>query len=252
MKIMVLGAGDVGRTVVEALHEEHDVTVVDIDPVWLAALSDRYDVRTVEGNGTTREVLHKARVRETDLLIACTAREESNLVCAMLVKRLSDAQTIVRTTSMEYLEAWREREIEVDFMVSSELETANAISTIVGIPAARQTDVFAEGKVQIVEFDVPADASADALICRKLRDADIPADSKVVGLIRGERMVLPGGDEEILPGDRVVVIGSPASARTCSSPTTAARRVAGEEPRRRRVGAVTASPRARRPARPRG
>ncbi len=216
MKIMVLGAGDVGRTVVEALHDEHEVTVIDIDQEWLAALSDRYDVRTIEGNGTTREVLRKAGVGETSLLIACTAREESNLVCAMLVKRLSEARTIVRTTSMEYLDAWREREIDVDFMVSSELETANAISTIVGMPAARQTDVFAEGKVQIVEFDVPADASADTLIGRRLREAEIPAESKVVGLIRGEHMVLPRGDEQIRPGDRVVVIASPASARAWS------------------------------------
>ena len=64
----------------------------------------------------------------------------------------------MRTTSVEYLDAWREREIDVDFMVSPELETANAISATIGIPAARQTDVFADGKVQIVEFDVPADA----------------------------------------------------------------------------------------------
>ncbi len=87
----------------------------------------------------------------------------------MLVKRLSDAQTIVRTTSRRYLDAWREREIDVDFMVSPELETANAIAGVVGLPAARQTDVFAEGKVQIVEFDVPSDASADTLIGRPLR-----------------------------------------------------------------------------------
>ena len=68
---------------------------------------------------------------------------------------------VVRTTSVEYLEAWREREIDVDFMVSSELETANAISGLIGIPAARQTDTFAEGQVQVVEFDVPDGASND-------------------------------------------------------------------------------------------
>ena len=60
-------------------------------------------------------------------------------------------------------------------MVSSELETANAISEIIGIPAARQTDVFAEGKAQIVEFEVPAQAAADVVVGRPLRDAEIPA-----------------------------------------------------------------------------
>ena len=81
----------------------------------------------------------------------------------------------MRTTSVEYLDAWREREIDVDFMVSSELETANAISGLIGIPAARQTDVFADGKVQVVEFDVPAEAPDDAVIGRPLREAELPA-----------------------------------------------------------------------------
>ena len=94
-------------------------------------------------------------------------------------------------------------------MVSSELETANAISAIIGIPAARQTDVFAEGKVQIVEFDVPPRATNDALIGRPLRHAAIPPDSKVAGIVRGERMIVPRGDEAIMPGDRVIVIASP-------------------------------------------
>jgi trk system potassium uptake protein len=217
MKIIVLGAGHVGAALVDALHEDHDVVVVDVDDDRLALFRNRYDVRTVHGVGTAREELRKAGVEEADLLIACSPREELNLVSAMLVKRLSKAQVIVRTSSLAYLEAWREREIDVDFMVSSELETANAISAIVGIPAARQTDVFAEGRVQIVEFDVPPRTANDTLIGRPLRRAAIPADSKVVGIVRGDRMIVPRGDESIMPGDRVVVIASPASARAWSA-----------------------------------
>jgi trk system potassium uptake protein len=70
--------------------------------------------------------------------------------------------------------------------------------------------------VQIVEFDVPREESEGALIGRPLRDAEIPADSKLAGLIRGDRMIVPRGSEMILPGDRVVVIASPAAARTWS------------------------------------
>jgi trk system potassium uptake protein TrkA len=217
MRIIVLGAGHVGAALVDALHEDHDVVVVDADDDRLALFRGRYDVRTVHGDGTAREELRKAGVEQADLLIACSSREELNLVSAMLVKRLSKAQVVVRTSSLAYLEAWREREIDVDFMVSSELETANAISAIVGIPAARQTDVFAEGKVQIVEFDVPPRTANDALIGRPLRRAAIPADSKVAGIVRGDRMIVPRGEESIMPGDRVVVIASPASARAWSA-----------------------------------
>jgi trk system potassium uptake protein TrkA len=216
MNVIVLGAGHVGHAVVEALHEEHDITVIDVDPDPLARLADRYDVRTVEGNGTTKQVMREAGVEQADLLIACSPREDANLVCAMLAKRLSRAKAIVRTSSVDYLDAWREREIDVDFMICSELETANAITTLVGIPAARQTDVFADGQVQIVEFDVPRDASTGTIIGRPLRAAQLPGDSKVASIIRGERMIVPRGEEEIRPGDRIVVIASPASARAWS------------------------------------
>src|SRR5215203_2043692 len=144
MKIMVLGAGHVAQALVHALHEQHEVTVIDIDPRRLAALSARYDVRAVEGDGTTKHVVRKAGVAESDLFIGCSPREEANLICAMLVKRVSGAQTIIRTTSAAYLEAWRERELEVDFMVSPELETANAVAVTLGLPSARHTDVFAD------------------------------------------------------------------------------------------------------------
>ena len=87
-------------------------------------------------------------------------------MCAMLVKRISGAKAIIRTSSTAYLDAWRERHLDVDFMVSPELETANAVSASLGIPAARQTDVFADGKVQVVEFDVPRDAARNAVIGR--------------------------------------------------------------------------------------
>ena len=213
MRIIVLGAGHVGRAIVDALYEDHDVTVIDTDPERLQALADRYDVRVVEGNGTTKRVIAEAGIMECALFIASTSREEANLVSAMLVKRLSRAMVVVRTTSVEYLDAWREREIDVDFMVSSELETANAIGGLIGIPAARQTDVFADGQVQIVEFDVPANAT---VIGQPLSTASLPKDSKVVSIIRGEKMRHPSGQERIEANDRIVVIGSPSAAREWS------------------------------------
>ena len=73
--------------------------------------------------------------------------------------------------------------------------------------------MFADGKVQIVEFDVAPDAPHNNLIGRNLRSAEMPADSKVAAIIRGEQMIVPRGDQQVLPGDRVIVIASPVSAR---------------------------------------
>ena len=212
MKIFVVGAGQVGVAVVEALHAEHDVTVLDLDVARLQALSFRFDVVTVAGNGASRRVLKDAGIADCDLLIACTSRDEINVVSSMFAKKLApQVQTIVRTTNVEYLEIWRERELEIDFMVSSELEAANAVAGLVGIPAARQTDVFAGGLVQMVEFDVEVEGTND-VVGVPLRDARIPEESKVASIIRGDRVIVPRGNESIQPGDRIVIIGSPKAA----------------------------------------
>ncbi|MDQ3067021.1 MAG: Trk system potassium transporter TrkA [Actinomycetota bacterium] len=213
MKIFIIGAGQVGATIVQALHAEHDVTVFDLDEERLAAISQRYDVATIEGNGASRRVLSNAGISTADLLIACTSRDESNIVAAMISKACSGrTTTVVRTSNPEYLEVWREGQLDVDFIVSSEIETAHAISRTIGVPAARQTDVFAEGQVQMVEFDVTAKADS-SILGTPLREARIPPDSRVAAIIRGEDVVIPRGDEEIKHGDRIVVIGSPQAAQ---------------------------------------
>jgi trk system potassium uptake protein TrkA len=216
VRITIIGAGQVGTTIVEALHDEHDVTVIDLDESRLDALSHRFDVATYEGNGASRRTLQDAGVANADLLIACTSRDEANIIAAILARKVApDAKTIVRTTEDEYLELWRERQVDIDFMVSSELETAHAVSSIIGIPAARQTDVFADGQVQIVEFDVESSASGE-VVGRPLREAEIPRDSKVAGIIRGDRMSVPRGDDRIDAGDRIIIIGTPSAARQWS------------------------------------
>jgi trk system potassium uptake protein TrkA len=217
MKVFLIGAGQVGSTIVEALHSMHELTVLDNEPSRLRAIADRFDVITHEGDGTSRRDLAQAGVGSANLVIACTSRDEVNLVAGMFARREAQgATTVIRTSNVEYVELWRGGQLDVDFVVSSELETAHAISRIIGVPAARQTDVFAEGQVQIGEFDVEEGASPD-VIGVPLRDAKIPGDSKVAAIIRGEETTLPGGDDTIRPGDRIVVIGSPQAAKAWSA-----------------------------------
>jgi trk system potassium uptake protein len=217
VRIFVIGAGQVGFTIVDALHAHHELTVLDTEPSRLRAITERYDVATFEGDGTSRRDLAAAGIRTADLVIACTSKDEANLVAGMFSRReAKSATTVIRTSNVEYVELWRAGQLDVDFVVSSELETAHAISRIIGVPAARQTDVFAEGQVQIVEFDVNEGASS-RIAGVPLRQADVPSDSKVAAIIRGEDMSFPGGDDEIRPGDRIVVIGSPQAAQAWST-----------------------------------
>ena len=213
MRIVIVGAGQVGSTVVEALHAEHDLSVIDVARERLEALAYRFDVRTIEANGASRKALQDAGVEKADLFIACTSRDEVNLVsCTFARVEAPKATTVIRTSNVEYIQLWRAGRLDVDFAVSSELETAHAVSRSIGMPAARQTDVFARGQVQIVEFDVPEGADS-TVVGPSLREARIPDDSRVLGIIRGEAVTLPRGGEVIEEGDRIVVIGSPEAAR---------------------------------------
>jgi trk/ktr system potassium uptake protein len=217
VRVFLIGAGQVGSTIVDALHEDHDVVVLDTEASRLQALTSRFDVAVYEGDGTSRKDLADAGIAAADLVIACTSRDEVNLVVGMFARREAErATTVIRTSSIEYVDLWREGQLDVDFVVSSELETAYAISRILGVPAARQTDVFADGQVQVGEFDVDASASEE-VVGVPLRDAALPADSKVAAIIREEVTILPGGDDEIRHGDRIVVIGSPRAAKTWSA-----------------------------------
>lgn len=219
MKVFLIGAGQVGFAIVEALHTDHDITVLDTEPARLAALASQYDVATYEGDGTSRADLARAGVTDADLVIACTSRDEANLVAGMFARREArGATTVIRTANVEYVELWRAGQLDVDFVVSSELETAHAISRIIGVPAARQTDVFAEGQVQLVEFDVEEGASREILgVPLRQAAAKIPRDAKVAAIIRGDEMLLPRGDDAIRAGDRIVVIGSPQAALVWSA-----------------------------------
>jgi trk system potassium uptake protein TrkA len=216
VKIFVIGAGLVGTTVVEALQGEHNLTVVDLDADRLKLLAQRYDVATVHASAASPRELVRAGIADAGLVIACTSRDDTNLVAGIFTRAVApSAMTIIRTVSAEYAEIWRERHLDVDYVVSSEVETARAVSAAIGMPSARHTDTFADGQVQIVELDVGAEAS-DSVVGKQLRSARLPEDSRVAAIIRGGRALLPAGDAVVESGDRLVVVGSPRAAREWS------------------------------------
>jgi trk system potassium uptake protein TrkA len=103
----------------------------------------------------------------------------------------------------------------VDVIASSEFETASAVAGLVGVPGARQADLFADGEVQMLQFDVSGQAPP-AFCGRPLAQASLPSESRVVAIIRDGHQVQPGAQETLLPGDRVIVVASRSSAREWS------------------------------------
>lgn len=103
----------------------------------------------------------------------------------------------------------------MDFIVSSEFETASAVAGLVGVPGARQADFFADGEVQVLQFDVSRQAPP-AFCGRPLAQASLPSESRVVAIVRDGHQVQPRAQETLLPGDRVIVVASRSSAREWS------------------------------------
>lgn len=210
MEVVIIGAGEVGTSIAASLATSHDVVVIDVDPNRTEELKFEYDVLTVAGDGTTSETQNSANVPDADMVIACTDDDQTNLVACGTSKTLGDAFTIARVKNTEYLRTWERDQTAfgVDFMVCTDLKTAENIVRIIGLPAAIDVDPFAGGLVQMAEFELPEDSP---VVGQTVAEADRFESLTFVGLFRDEEMILPRGETDIVAGDRAVVIGSPES-----------------------------------------
>ena len=252
MQIFIVGAGLIGERIVSGLHEDHEVTVVDLDPARLKPLAQHYDVATAQGNAASGRDLLRAGIADAELVIACTSRDEANLVAGSFARSVGaggedDRPHVERRVRRDLARGAPRRRLRGLLRAG---DGARAVSAAIGMPAARHTDSFAEGRVQVVELDVPP-APATDLVTGKLRSARLPGESRVAGVIRDGRPILVRGDTEIEPGDRIVVDrhrrrrrasgarSSPRGAARCTTSSSSGRAGAGrgDRPRARRAGA---------------
>jgi trk system potassium uptake protein TrkA len=205
MKVVVIGAGQVGQSIAQALQHDHDVVVIEREASRIEALR-QHDVLAIEGNGASLKVLEEAGVDRADLVIACTDVDEVNIVACAGSKQLGAAFTIARVHDPEYVETWERGLLGVDFMVCSELLTSEVMAHLIGVPAARDIHTFAEGKILMAELSVE---EGSPLLGRPIRTLGLPRDCKIASLIRDGQVIIPGGHDVILPGDLMVSIGTP-------------------------------------------
>ncbi|MFW6316998.1 MAG: Trk system potassium transporter TrkA [Halorubrum sp.] len=213
MHVVVIGAGEVGTSIAGSLASDHEVVVVDVDPDRAEQLKFDLDVLTIAGDGTNSEIQTAAEAGRADMIIACTDNDQTNLVACGTAKTLGDAFTIARVKSTDFLRTWEGNEgaFGVDFMVCTDLLTAENIVRVIGLPAAIDVDPFASGLVQMAEFEI---AEGSPVAGQTVSEADRFESLTFVGLFRNGEMTIPRGDTGIRAGDRAVVIGSPESVRS--------------------------------------
>jgi len=208
MRILVVGAGEVGSSIAGSLADSHEIVVLDIDGSRVESLTFEHDVLAIEGDGTSLDDLLAAEVESADVVIASTDDDETNLATCGTAKTVSDAFTIARVEQPSYLRTWRRSRgvFGVDFMVCTDLLTAQAVVRVIGLPTARDVDPFANGTVQMAEFTVEVDSP---LAGQTVADADTFDALTFAAVVRDDDVILPRGNTVIEPSDKIVVIGRP-------------------------------------------
>lgn len=205
MRVVIVGAGEVGRSIAAALQTDHDVVVIEKDPDRLQLLQE-LDVLGVLGNGASLKTLKDAGAERADLAIASTDIDEVNIVACAAAKQLGAQITVARVQDAEYLQTWKRGYLGVDEMVCSELITSQAIADVIGLRGVRASDEFADGKILMTETVVEENSP---LLGLRLREAAIPTDCNVASIIRENAVIIPRGEDQILARDRLVLIGTP-------------------------------------------
>ncbi len=158
MKIIVIGDGKVGRTIVEHICKEgHEVTIIDKDSETVDELVNSYDVLGVCGNGASYDVLKEAGADRADLVVATTTNDETNILSCLISEKMGAKASVARVRSYEYNNQLKiiKNDLGIDLPINPEKETANEITKILNFPEALRVDTFAKGHVDLVELFIP-------------------------------------------------------------------------------------------------
>jgi trk system potassium uptake protein TrkA len=223
VKILILGAGQVGRSAAHSLSREeaNEVTVVDLDEDILRNLQDRLDIRTVAGNASYPTVLEAAGAPEADIIVALTNSDEVNMMACEIAYTLYRTPTkIARIRSAEYTsrpELFVDDALNVDVFISPEQLVTEYVERLIKYPGALQVLDFADGKVQLVGVRA---LIGGPLVGQRLRELPqhLPkAEARVVAIYRAGRSVPPEGDTVIEDGDEVFFLAARADIRRVMS-----------------------------------
>ncbi|MCH7943369.1 MAG: Trk system potassium transporter TrkA [Proteobacteria bacterium] len=210
MKVIVCGAGQVGFNIARHLAGEgNDVTVIDQGPDLIRKISDTLDVKGLVGFASHPDMLERAGASDSDMIIAVTFSDEVNMVACQISHSLFKVPTkIARVRQQSYLEPkWRDLfsrdNMPIDVIISPEIEVARAVMRRLQVPGAIDVIPFAGGRVSLVGVHCSADCPVVHTPLRQLTELFPDLGMLVVGIIRGDRIIVPSGDDHMVPGDDV-------------------------------------------------
>lgn len=207
MRVIIIGAGKIGFIIAKILVEEkYDVVVIEKQEERANNLQEYLDVEVIVANGARKSVLEEAGIRETDLLVAVTQNDETNMVACMLAKNYGVAKTIARVKNPEYvLENKKGLDIfpGIDYMINPKMVTAKEIAKLIDIPEALDVAYYGEGKIQLLELKIPDNAP---VAHTQIKDLKNEFPFLIVAIVREEKIIIPRGNDVINPQDIIFVL----------------------------------------------
>jgi len=204
MKIIIIGAGEVGFNIAQRLSEEnHDVVVIDKDQNKINHLQTVIDVQAIVGSGTSPSILQEAGIKESDIIVAATDSDEANLIACFYAQHLTDYITkIARVRNPDYMEqsdVFKTEALNIDLIINPQSEMVGSMLKLMEVPEASEVLDFVNGKVKLIGVTVREDSP---LVGRKLASFQDVEEVLLVGvIIRGEEVIIPSGKDVIQPND---------------------------------------------------
>ena len=211
MKILILGAGVTGSSVAEAFaSEENDIVVIDFRQELLDALKDRFDIATVVGNAAHPSVLAQAGIDSTDIVIAVTDSDETNMLACLIINALHKRpKTIARVRAIDYLnnpKLFGPTGIPVDIVISPEQIVMESIRNLIEFPGVLHISDFAGGLVRLFSVKVVANGFLTGKKIKTLRERLSDGKTRVVAIFRQGKPTCVTGDISIETGDEVFFV----------------------------------------------
>lgn len=215
LKIIIVGCGKVGSTLVEILSKEgNEITIIDKNAKNLEALTNTFDIMGIEGNGASFKTQDEAGIKNADLMIAVTGSDELNLLCCTVAKQVGNCATIARVRTPEY-----SREIQyltdqlgLAMIINPEFEVAKEISRILCMPSALEVSSFAHGQAELIKFKITEESKLNGV---RICDLSSVINTKILvcAIERDDKVFIPSGNDRILSDDIISFVSPRRSVK---------------------------------------
>lgn len=215
LKIIIVGCGKVGATLIEQLQKEgHDITIIDKNPDKLQEMSGMYDVMGIQGNGASFNTQMEAGIRTADLLIAVTESDELNLLCCTIAKQAGNCAAIARVRTPDYSTevGYLRNQLGLAMIINPELEAAKEAARILYVPTALEVNSFAHGHVELIHFKIPEDNILCGMTIAHF-GGNIASEVLICAIERNGEVHIPSGSFQMEAGDIISFVASKKAIR---------------------------------------